>query len=113
MTEEKFQSEIDTLNKFFSKYCHDKHENQKTTSYKFKYKNLSFETQTSLCKECHELISYSFERLKECPHEIKPRCRKCPNTCYEKTQWKSLAKLMRYSGIKLGFINKVKKYLKF
>lgn len=109
MTQEKFQSEVNTLESFFTKYCHDKHENQKCKIYKFEYKNLSFETSITLCDECHKLVSYSFERLKECPHEIKPRCRKCPNPCYEKTKWKSLAKLMRYSGIRLGFINKIKK----
>lgn len=109
MTEEKFKSEVDTLNKFFTKYCEDKHENQYLYTYKFNYKNSSFESSISLCANCHNLISYSFDRLKECPHEIKPRCRKCPNPCYEKTQWKNLAKLMRYSGIRLGIINRLKR----
>ncbi|TLP39343.1 nitrous oxide-stimulated promoter family protein [Arcobacter arenosus] len=109
MTEEKFQSEVDTLNRFFTKYCKDKHTNQKNNLYKFKYKNLSFETSISLCEECNTLISYSFDRLKECPHEIKPRCRNCENPCYEKTQWKSLSKVMRYSAIRLNLTNRIKK----
>ena len=109
MTEEKFQGEIATLKKFFTKFCKDKHQNQNSHIYDLKYKNFSSKLDICLCKECHELINYSFDRLKECPHEIKPRCRKCPNPCYEKTQWKSLAKLMRYSGIQLGIINRIKK----
>ena len=110
MTEEKFQKEISTLKKFFTKFCEDKHENQYPYIYNLEYKNCSFEEEIILCEDCHKLISYSFDRLKNCPHEIKPRCRKCPNPCYEKKQWKSLAKLMRYSGLRFG-LNKIKKHL--
>ena len=52
--------------------------------------------------ECLKKIEYSFDRLLACPHEIKPRCRTCPNPCYEKKNWKETAQVMRYSGIKLG-----------
>jgi hypothetical protein len=111
MTIEKFKEEVVTLEKFFTKYCADKHQNQYKQLYDLKYKQSSTEYTFYLCKECHELISYSFERLKECPHDIKPRCRRCPNPCYEKNRWKQLAKLMRYSGFQLGLI-KIKNLLK-
>ena len=52
--------------------------------------------------KCLKKIEYSFGRLLDCPHEIKPRCRTCPNPCYEKQQWKETAQVMRYSGVKLG-----------
>jgi len=111
MTQEKFHGEIKTLEKFFTKYCEDNHQNRYNQEYGLKYKQSSDKYSLCLCKECHELISYSFERLKECPHDIKPRCRKCPNPCYEKNRWKQLAKLMRYSGFQLGLI-KIKNLLK-
>ena len=109
MTNEKFKQEIDTLNSFFSKYCEDKHQNQKKTAYEVEYKNIKYEFELFLCEECNTLILYSFDRLKYCPHEIKPRCRKCPNPCYEKKQWKDLAKVMRYSAISLG-LSKLKRF---
>lgn len=111
MTIEKFEEEVVTLEKFFTKYCTDKHQNQYKQLYDLKYKQSSSKYTLYLCKECHELISYSFERLKECPHDIKPRCRKCSNPCYEKSRWKQLAKLMRYSGFQLGLV-KIKNLLK-
>ena len=77
------------------------------------FKNIesNINVELNLCEECHSLISYSFDRLKGCPHEIKPRCRQCPNPCYEKQEWKSLAKIMRYSGIRLG-LSKIKNKLR-
>ena len=105
MTQEKFESEIQTLEKFFTKYCADKHKDQFEKNYPLKYKEIEYSHDISLCSECHQLLSYSFDRLKNCPHEIKPRCRKCPNPCYEKPQWKALGKLMRYSSIKLSLEN--------
>jgi len=111
MTLEKFQTDVETLEKFFTLYCREKHQQRYEYSHKLTYKNEEIQKTLYLCKECHELISYSFERLMECPHEIKPRCRNCPNPCYEKKQWKALAKLMRYSGIRLGVL-KVKNFFK-
>lgn len=111
MTLEKYESEVKTLKKFFEIYCGGKkhsHETKKTTlTYKGVDKEYSFE----LCDECFELINYSFEKLNDCPHDPKPRCRTCPNPCYEKSQWKSLAKVMKYSGMRLGLL-KIKKLFK-
>ena len=111
MTKEKFKIEIDTLKKFYTKYCHDKHDNQDKLIRKLPYKGEVFDITLELCPSCMALLNYSFERLQECPHEIKPRCRQCPNPCYEKKEWKKVAKLMRYSGIQLGIL-KVKRFFK-
>ena len=111
MTNEKFIGEVQTLERFFTKFCHDKHTNIKTFPTKITYKNISYELDLELCDECYELINYSFDRLQECPHEEKPRCRQCPNQCYEKKQWKALAKLMRYSGFQFG-LTKIRKLFK-
>lgn len=108
MTLEKFKAEVQTLEKFFTKYCENHHENLYEKSYKLEYKQEEIKSSFCLCDDCHKLISYSFERLQECPHEIKPMCRRCPNPCYEKSKWKKLAKLMRYSGMQFGLI-KIKK----
>lgn len=111
MTNEKFISEVETLKKFFTVYCKDKHTNQHKNIKSIDYKSQNYQVELELCDECSELINYSIERLQGCPHEIKPRCRKCPNPCYEKKQWKQLARLMKYSGIQLGIL-KIKRFFK-
>jgi hypothetical protein len=111
MTNEKFINEVETLKKFFTIHCKDKHIDQNSFISNLRYKNENYDVDFHLCDECKQLINYSIERLQKCPHEIKPRCRTCSSPCYEKKQWKKLAKLMRYSGIKLGIL-KIKKFFR-
>ena len=102
MTFEKFEKEVNTLKKFFSIYCSEKHTNQKKEDYIVPYLDKSLRFEVNLCEDCHSLLSYAINRLQECPNDPKPKCRKCPNTCYEKDKYKQMAKIMRYSGMKLG-----------
>lgn len=101
MTVEKFNSEVKTLKRFFEFYCDKKHVKQKVLNELITYKEKDLKINLFLCDECKADILYSISRLQECPHEIKPKCRKCPTPCYEKIQWKRTAKVMRYSGIRL------------
>jgi len=115
MTIEKFTTEVETLIKFFQIYCYEKHQNQYKKTYIIPYKNAIIERTVSLCDDCHEMLNYSIQRLKECPHDPKPRCRNCSNPCYEKDRYKKMAKMMRYSGMKLGLTKaaqKIKKIFK-
>ena len=107
MTTEKFEIEINTLKNFYEIYCKDKHENIKNKEMILKYKSKFFTLKLNLCEECQKAINYSFEKLHSCSHEIKPRCRKCPTPCYEKQEWKNIAKVMKYSAIKLS-LGKIK-----
>lgn len=109
---EKFKNEVATLKKFFEIYCKNKHKNQQDKIIILNYKNEHITIQLKLCEECFNTINYSFDRLLECPHEEKPRCRKCPNPCYEKKQWKEVAKTMRYSGLYLG-LSRINKTFRF
>ncbi|RXJ84589.1 nitrous oxide-stimulated promoter family protein [Arcobacter sp. CECT 8985] len=105
MTKEKFQSEIFTLKKFYEYYCKDNHTNLTSNNITLEYKDSKFILNITLCEDCKKNIEYSFLKVQECKHEIKPRCRKCPNPCYDKSHWKNTAKIMRYSGIKLGLVS--------
>ncbi|MFK2822414.1 nitrous oxide-stimulated promoter family protein [Arcobacter sp. YIC-80] len=113
MTNEKFDIEIKTLEEFFKVYCKNHHIKQYQKNISLEYKEKIFNISLNLCEECHEAINYSFERLQNCPHEIKPRCRKCPNPCYEKSRWKNIAKVMRYSAIKLSLVKTKQKVKNF
>ncbi|WP_169942382.1 nitrous oxide-stimulated promoter family protein [Campylobacter sp. RM15925] len=116
MTQEKFIEQVSTMAKFLSINCKDNHpsafKNEINLNLAYKGENLNFNVSTSLCKECEELFYYAHERLSQCPHEVKPSCRKCPHPCYEKSRWKQMAKIMRYSGMKLG-LTKIKKMFGF
>ena len=111
MTHEKYQSEINILKRFFEVYCFDKHKNQYNKTFKLNYKNRDFLLNLCLCEECYDAINYSFERLHNCQHDIKPKCRTCPTPCYEKPRWKSTAKVMIYSAMKLS-LSKMKSRVK-
>ncbi len=109
MTTEKFTTEANTLKKFFELHCKDKHTNQTSHCKQMEYNDEKVHIELELCSECIDLIHYSFDRLSECPHDPKPRCRTCSNPCYSQNEWKKVAKLMRYSGIQLGLL-KIKKF---
>ncbi len=112
MTIEKFENEINTLKKFFEIYCKNKHKEQQHIKENILYKEKNFIFNLYLCEACLKDIRYSIEKLQICIHEIKPRCRNCPNPCYERNQWKKTAKIMKYSGIKLGLSSIKRKFIK-
>ncbi len=95
----------------FPVYCKDKHGGWVERYYTVHYGGGEFSFKIELCPECHELFAYAVERLKECPHDPKPRCRKCPDPCYEREKYKRMARMMSYAGMKLG-LSKVKRKIK-
>ena len=114
MTSEKFEKDARTLHKFIQLYCNNKHKDtqksQGTIELKYQGRDLG-EIKYNLCKACEKTFHISYENLLSCPHEEKPSCRKCPAPCYEKTDWKKLAKIMKYSGMKMGLL-KIRKLFK-
>lgn len=106
MSDDKFIDQISTAVKFIQIYCDDKHKNdiknRAELNLIYKDRNLDTILTYNLCKECENLVFYVYERLQNCPHEQKPKCRKCPKTCYEKSRYKQMAKIMMSSGTKLG-----------
>ena len=116
MTNEKFTEQVTTLAKFLQTYCTDKHalgpKREINLELIYKGESLNHSVQAQLCAECEQLFLYTHERLLACSHDIKPSCRKCPHPCYEKPRWTQMAKIMRYSGVKLGLV-KLKKIFTF
>lgn len=107
MTAEKFHSEVMTLKRFFETYCISNGHKCANHYIIVDYKDKKYRFDFNLCNDSFELITYAIERLLECPHEIKPKCRYCPTPCYDKSKYKEVAKIMKYSGIKLG-LSKIK-----
>ena len=115
MTFEKYTQEVTTLTKFVAIYCADLHTDvpKKSHSIMLKYAGERSEPlEAELCDECAETVAYGIGRLQGCPFDNKPKCRKCPNPCYDRPMWKKVAKIMRHSGIKLG-MEKVRNAIRF
>ncbi len=108
MTIEKFESEIEVLQRFCEYYCKEKHTDILKKEIVVKYKDKEIFQTLNLCETCMDTIFYSYEKLQACPHEVKPRCRKCPKPCYEKQRWKNMVVIMKFSAINLG-LSKLKK----
>ncbi|MCH5318508.1 MAG: nitrous oxide-stimulated promoter family protein [Paramuribaculum sp.] len=61
-----------------------------------------------LCQECEELCRYSHKRLENCPFgNEKSSCRKCKIHCYQPKFKTEIAKVMRYTGPRMIFIDPV------
>jgi len=107
---QKYTSEVETLTTYLEYFCKSKHTNQSAKEIFHNYKNEKFSNKISLCDECFDVMQYSIERLQNCPHEEKPRCRTCKTPCYEKSYWKKLAQVMMYSSLRLTLTHIKDKY---
>jgi hypothetical protein len=111
MDQIKYESEAQTLRSFIKVYCDgQEHSEKQIQSFTCRNPQYEYRFEELLCKECQVLLQYSLAKLQECPYESKPRCRKCTTPCYDKKQWKVLAEVMRFSGLRLGVL-KVKKIM--
>ena len=114
MTTEKFEKDARTVHKFIQLYCDKKHVdvNKRKGSVNLNYQdNYLGDIEYNLCKDCKATLDTSLDNLLNCPHDEKPSCRKCPAPCYEKTDWKKVAKIMKYSGMQMGLL-KIRKLFK-
>ncbi len=108
MTKEKFIHDSETVLKFIQYFCDHKHQNKDKIDdaliLNYNDEDLNIQINYSLCKECEHTLLYSYEKLQECPFQEKPSCRKCTTPCYDRLEWKRSAKIMKYSGMKLGLV---------
>ena len=104
MTKAKLIEDSLTLHRFVAIYCEHKHEvpkNSRCLHVSFQGEELE-KIPYVLCEECENTFLYAYTRLQECPHVIKPNCRNCLSPCYESSMRKKVAKIMSYSGMRLG-----------
>ena len=115
MTDEKFIHDTKTVLKFIQIYCDDKHKDtpkiEESIDLIYHEDALHVNVSYNLCSVCKSTFLLSYQKLQICPHEEKPSCRKCPKPCYERPDWKNVAKIMKHGGMKQGF-KKLKKLFK-
>jgi hypothetical protein len=103
--DEKLKDDIKKLENFFEAYCKANHTNQTDCN------------GIELCEKCSTLLQYTYKKLDKCQYkpEEKPKCRKCPNNCYDRKEKKELAKVMSFGAMLFGLSkikNKIKQLLK-
>ena len=85
--EQKIQQEHATVQIMIEKYCRAHHHPSR-----------------DLCPECHTLLDYSHQRLRQCRYgNKKPSCSRCPVHCYRPDMRKRIRTAMRYSGPRMLF----------
>ena len=108
--------EVPAGTKFIQTYCVDKRADAIKTDgaalHDYKEDKGLVQTRFHLCEDCGRMRRYAYARLRACPHAEKPRCHHCPHPCYEREMWVNMARMMKYSGMKLGF-TKIKKFFSF
>jgi Nitrous oxide-stimulated promoter. len=63
---------------------------------------------STLCKDCEELVNYANQRLDNCKFgEGKSFCSKCSVHCYRPEMREHVKKVMKYSGPRIIFHNPV------
>ncbi|MGE4273931.1 MAG: nitrous oxide-stimulated promoter family protein [Desulfitobacterium sp.] len=76
------QREKKTVEVMIKLYCKDNHK-----------------TESGLCTDCQELLTYSLKRAENCMFgEDKPVCGDCTVHCYKKDMREKIRHVMRYSG---------------
>lgn len=78
--------EIKTVGKMIEIYCQGHHQ-----------------AKAGFCEECQELFEYAKNRLRKCPHKIKPKCSDCKIHCYEVGMRNKIKEVMKYSGKRMLF----------
>jgi hypothetical protein len=96
MQEKKFK-DLMILAKFVEVYCKGKHMDKG----KKRWKDKEARIQIELCNECMSIMDYSADRLRLCPQNPKPTCKKCEIHCYAPDQRQQIREIMRYSGMEL------------
>ena len=71
------------LRRFLAVYCRTRHGRKRS----------------KLCRECMDLERYALDRLRRCPYDPKPQCRKCSTHCYNPEYRRRIRDVMRFSGI--------------
>ena len=51
-----------------------------------------------LCPDCAGLLEYAAKRLRSCPLDPKPTCKKCPVHCYRPDYRARIREIMAWSG---------------
>jgi hypothetical protein len=108
--------DIETLARFISIYCEQKHRDQEKSPIMASGKVGDYINHLGLhlCTDCRKLLLHAASKRIICPYNPKPSCKKCKTHCYGKGYRDQIREIMRFSGmflIKRGKLGLIRKYL--
>ncbi len=107
--------DIETLARFISIYCEQKHRNQekKTIMASGNAGGYINHLNLHLCEECRKLLLHAASKRIICPYDPKPSCKSCKTHCYGEGYRERIREVMRFSGtflIKRGKVGLIWKF---
>ena len=91
------QKDLKVLSHFIDLSCRSRHRGRQTTVPEPVISRLVGRPRP-LCPECLELLDYAARRLRSCPLDPKPSCKKCPVHCYRPDFRARIRETMTWSG---------------
>lgn len=97
---EDIQGDTDKLVRFLSMYCKAHHVDREKVPFSFNYDKMPAVVKDGpdLCCECTKLLRHAIVMRVLCPLDPKPRCRKCPQHCYQPGYRDKMETVMKYAG---------------
>ena len=95
-------NELKILADFIALACRSRHGRERTVPASPELAGI-IRKPLSLCSDCAGLLNYAAGRLRVCPLEPKPSCKKCPVHCYRPEYRQKIRTVMAWSGKRLIF----------
>ena len=94
------QKDLTLLIRFVDLFCRSRHRGERPGSPDPAVTALAGRPHL-LCPECSDLVGYAAKRLRTCPLDPKPSCKKCPVHCYRPDYRQKVREIMAWSGKRL------------
>jgi Nitrous oxide-stimulated promoter len=91
------KKDLKVLMSFVRVFCSLKHEHQAETPLPHELAGM-FKKGLHLCPDCAILVEYALEKLRKCPLDPKPLCKKCHIHCYSREYRARIREIMAFSG---------------
>ena len=96
--------DIRVLGNFISIFCRENHKTEDKSVFPIKdtrLRDILGNQDLELCPDCQKLLNHGIAKLRLCPYDPKPRCKKCETHCYAPGYREKIREVMRFSGLHL------------
>jgi len=96
--------DVKVLVDFVFIFCREKHSADLKASFLVEdggLRDSPAERELRLCPDCSRLLKHGIAKLRLCPYDPKPMCKKCETHCYAPGYREKIREVMRFSGLYL------------